>query len=79
MLELTGDFMKTNHLQNMVAIIAAAGLTLSGVTAVAQGSSAENIVQPAAVSVAVPKLAYGVPQILKLVRFICSRSYCFCF
>lgn len=52
----------------MVAIIAAAGLTLSGVTAVAQGSSAENIVQPAAVSVAVPKLAYGVPQILKLVQ-----------
>jgi hypothetical protein len=67
-LEYTGDFMKTNHLQKMLAVMAVAGLALSASTALAQNSSAKNTVQPAAVNAPVPQLAYGVPQIVQLAQ-----------
>ena len=60
--------MKTNHLQKMMAVLAVTSMTLSGITAIAQGSTAANTVQPAAVSGSAPELFYGVPQILKLVQ-----------
>jgi hypothetical protein len=60
--------MKTRNLQKMLAVVAVAGLALSASTALAQGSSAANTVQPAAVNVPMPQLAYGVAQIEKLAQ-----------
>ena len=51
-----------------MAVLAVTSMTLSGITAIAQGSTAANTVQPAAVSGSAPELFYGVPQILKLVQ-----------
>lgn len=48
--------------------MAAAGLAWSASTAVAQDSSAPNIVQPTAVNAPVPQLSYGVAQIVKLAQ-----------
>ena len=52
----------------MVAVMAVAGLALSASTALAQDSSAENTVQPAAVNAPVPQLSYGVSQIVQLAQ-----------
>ena len=60
--------MKTTKLQKMVAVMAATGLTLSGTTALAQGSPAATTVPPAAANMPVPQLSYGVPQILQLAQ-----------
>ena len=51
----------------MVAVMVATGLTLSGTTALAQGSPAATTV-PSAASMPVPQLSYGVPQILQLAQ-----------
>ncbi len=51
----------------MVAVMAVTGLVLSGASALAQGSTAANMAQPA-VSAPVPQLASGVPQILQLAQ-----------
>jgi hypothetical protein len=68
MLEYTGEFMKTNHWQKMLAVMAVTGLTLTASTALAQDSSAKNTVQPAAVNAPVPQLSYGVSQIVQLAQ-----------
>jgi hypothetical protein len=60
--------MKTTKLQKMVAVMAATGLTLSGTTALAQGSPAATTVPPTAANMPVPQLSYGVPQILQLAQ-----------
>jgi hypothetical protein len=62
----TGEFMKTRHLQTMLAVMAVIGLGWS--TAPAQDSPAANTVQPAAVNAPVPQLSYGTPQILQLTQ-----------
>jgi len=63
-----GEFMKTNNLQKMLAVMTVAGLAWSASTTLAQDSSAANPVQPAAVNAPVPQLAYGVPQIMQLAQ-----------
>ena len=60
--------MKIHHLQKMVAVLAVTSMTLSGMTTMAQSSSATTTVPLAAVSAPTPELFYGVPQILKLVQ-----------
>jgi uncharacterized membrane protein YgcG len=67
-LEYTDNFMKTNHWQKMLAVLAVAGLALSASTTLAQNSTAKNTAQPAAVNAPVPQLAYGVPQIVQLAQ-----------
>jgi hypothetical protein len=67
-LEYTGDFMKTNHWQKMLAVLAVAGLALSASTTLAQNLTATTTAQPAAVNAPVPQLSGGVPQILQLAQ-----------
>jgi hypothetical protein len=61
-------FMNMNKLQKMAAVVAVAGLTLSGVTVLAQGASGTTTMPPTAVNSSAPPLAYGVPQILQLAQ-----------
>jgi hypothetical protein len=58
-LEITGDFMKTNKFPKMLAVMAAVGLACSASTVRAQDPSAPN---PA------PQLSYGVPQVIQLAQ-----------
>jgi hypothetical protein len=67
-LEYTGDFMKTNHWQKMLAVLAVAGLALSASTTLAQNLTATTTAQPAAVNAPVPQLSYGVSQIMQLAQ-----------
>jgi uncharacterized membrane protein YgcG len=59
-------FMKTNCWQKMAAAMAAACVTISGATVLAQDSPAPSAAQPAAVNLSAPRLGYGVSQILQL-------------
>jgi hypothetical protein len=67
-LEYTADFMKTNHWQKMLAVLALAGLALSASTTLAQNSTANTTAQPVAVNAPVPQLSGGVSQIMQLVQ-----------
>jgi len=60
--------MKINQLQKMAAVVAVAGLALSGASALAQGASGTTTVPPTVVNTSAPQLAYGVPQILQLAQ-----------
>jgi hypothetical protein len=67
-LEYTGHFMKTNHWQKMLAVLAVAGLALSASKTLAQNSTATTTAQPAAVNAPVPQLSSGVSQIMQLAQ-----------
>jgi hypothetical protein len=67
-LEYTGEFMKTNHWQKMLAFLAVASLALSASTTLAQNSTATTTAQPAAVNAPVPQLSGGVSQIMQLAQ-----------
>ncbi|MGO8837543.1 MAG: hypothetical protein ACLQQ0_09000 [Limisphaerales bacterium] len=60
--------MKTRYLPKILGVMAVAGLTWSAATALAQGTSAANTAQPAAVNAPAPQLSYGVSQILQLAQ-----------
>jgi hypothetical protein len=71
LIELRGDFMKTNYLQKGLAIMAVAGLVTAASSAVAQSTTTTTTTQPATAAPVVqsaPPLAYGVSQILQLAQ-----------
>jgi hypothetical protein len=65
--QMTGEFMKTNYLQKLAALMAA-GLILTGSTVMAQVSTAANAAQPSAVSTSAPWLPPGAAQVLQLAQ-----------